>query len=176
MPIVGAVIMGIGMFLLIGLGPHTSLFTSGLYFAVLGVGMGFLMQVTTLVVQNSVAPADIGVATSSRTFFQQIGGSIGVALFGAIFARRLTEIMSKAAPGSNLNAVGGQLDPTTVSRLPAPIRADVLTAIAHGVQGVFWWAAPSAIVVLLLTVFIKEVPLRGSAPAAATEEPAELVR
>ena len=176
LPIVGAAIMAVGMFLLTGLGVDASLLTSGLYFLVLGIGMGFLMQITTLIVQNSVPPADMGVASSSRTFFQQIGGSIGVALFGAIFARRLTEVMSARLPGANINAAGGQLDPVMVNRLPPAVRGDVFFAIAHGVQGVFIWAAPSAVIVLLLALFIKEVPLRGLAPAAEAVSEPELVR
>jgi EmrB/QacA subfamily drug resistance transporter len=176
LPIVGAAIMAVGMFLLTGLGVDTTLLTSGLYFLVLGIGMGFLMQITTLIVQNSVPPADMGVASSSRTFFQQIGGSIGVALFGAIFARRLTEVMSARLPGAHINAAGGQLDPVIVNRLAPAVRNDVLFAIAHGVQGVFIWAAPSAVIVLLLALFIKEVPLRGRAPAAEVASEPELVR
>ncbi len=175
LPIIGAAIMAVGMFLLTGLGVSTTRVTSGLFFLVLGIGMGFLMQITTLIVQNSVPPADMGVASSSRTFFQQIGGSIGVAMFGAIFARRLTEVMSARLPGAHLNAAGGQLNPVTVNGLPPAVRADVFAAIAHGVQGVFIWAAPSAVIVLLLALFIKEVPLRGRAPAAETASQPELV-
>src|SRR5215469_15745603 len=92
LPIIGGGVMTVGMYLLTRLGLHTSLVTAGLYFAVLGLGMGFLMQITTLVAQNSVAPRDIGVASSSRTFFQQIGGSIGVAVFGGFFDHRLTAV------------------------------------------------------------------------------------
>jgi EmrB/QacA subfamily drug resistance transporter len=176
LPIVGAAIMAVGMFLLTGLGVDTTRLTSGLYFLVLGIGMGFLMQITTLIVQNSVPPADMGVASSSRTFFQQIGGSIGVALFGAIFARRLTEALSARLPGAHINAAGGQLDPVTVNGLAPAVRNDVFFAIAHGVQGVFIWAAPSAVIVLLLALFIKEVPLRGRAPAAEVASEPELVR
>jgi EmrB/QacA subfamily drug resistance transporter len=175
LPIIGGVIMSIGMILLTGIGVHTSLVTTGLYFAVLGIGMGFLMQITSLIVQNSVDPADMGVASSSRTFFQQIGGSIGVAMFGAIFARRLTSVLSARLPGAHLNAAGGQLNPVTVNRLPAVVRDDVFAAIAHGVQGVFIWAAPSAVVVFLLALLIKEVPLRGRTPAPAQASEPELV-
>jgi MFS family permease len=172
MPIVGGAIMTVGMVLLIGLGPDTSKLQSGLYFVVLGVGMGFLMQITSVIVQNSVEPRDIGVASSSRTFFQQIGGSIGVALFGAVFARRLTETMSARLPGMHLNAAGGQLDPVTVNHLPALIRHDVFYAIAHAIDGVFMLAAPAALLVFVLAWFIKEVPLRSSAPPPPSEAPA----
>ncbi len=173
-PILGGIGMAAGMFLLTQLGVGTSRVTSALFFVVLGVGMGFLMNMTTVIVQNSVDPRDMGVASSSRTFFQQIGGSIGVSVFGAIFARRLTQEMAARVPGVHLNAAGGQFDPATVNRLPAPIRRDVFFAISHAVQGVFIWAAPTAVIVFVLALFVKEVPLRGRAPAE--EQPtAELV-
>ena len=119
LPIIGGGVMTVGMYLLTMLGINTSLVTTGLFFAVLGVGMGFLMQITTLVAQNSVAPRDIGVASSSRTFFQQIGGSIGVSAFGAIFAHQLTSEMHARLPSVHLNAGGGQLNPVVVAHLPA---------------------------------------------------------
>jgi EmrB/QacA subfamily drug resistance transporter len=175
LPIIGSGVMAIGMYLLTGLSMSTSLVTSGLYFVVLGIGMGFLMQITTLVAQNSVAPRDIGVASSSRTFFQQIGGSIGVSAFGAIFAHRLTSQLSATLPGVHLAAGGGaSLNPVQLVRLPAAIKHDVFAAITYAVQGVFWWALPAALVVFVLAWMIKEVPLRGR--AAREEKPAaELV-
>jgi MFS family permease len=172
-PIIGAVGMAAGMLLLTNIGVNTSRVTTGLYFAVLGIGMGFLMNITTIIVQNSVNPQDMGVASSSRTFFQQIGGSIGVSVFGAIFARRLTEDLTARLPGIHLNAAGGQLSPVVVNHLPPTVKHDVFFAISHAVQGVFIWAAPAAGLVFLLAWFVKEVPLRGRAPS---EKPApELV-
>ncbi|HLX46968.1 MAG TPA: MDR family MFS transporter [Streptosporangiaceae bacterium] len=173
-PIIGAVGMAAGMLLLTGIGVNTSRVTSGLYFAVLGIGMGFLMNITTIIVQNSVNPQDMGVASSSRTFFQQIGGSIGVSVFGAIFARRLTEDLTARLPGIHLNAAGGQLSPVVVNHLPPTIKHDVFSAISHAVQGVFIWAAPAAGLVFLLAWFVKEVPLRGRAPSEEKPAP-ELV-
>jgi EmrB/QacA subfamily drug resistance transporter len=166
LPIIGGAVMTTALFLLTGLGVNTSRVTSGLLYALLGVGMGCLMQTTTVIVQNSVQPRDMGVASSSRMFFQQIGGSMGVALFGAVFARRLTEAISARLPGVHLTTSGGSFDPVTVNKLPAPIRHDVFYAIAHAIQGVFLWAAPAGIVLFVLAWLIKEVPLRGSAPAA----------
>jgi EmrB/QacA subfamily drug resistance transporter len=174
LPIIGGGVMTVGMYLLTRLGLHTSLVTAGLYFAVLGLGMGFLMQITTLVAQNSVAPRDIGVASSSRTFFQQIGGSIGVAGFGAIFAHRLTAVMSARLPAVHLNSGGGQLNPVVVAHLPALVQHAVFAAIAEAIQTVFFFAAPAAAVVFILAWFVKEVPLRGRGdaeqPAAETPE------
>jgi EmrB/QacA subfamily drug resistance transporter len=165
LPIIGAAAMTLGMYLLTTLTDHTSRATTGLFFVVLGVGMGFLMQVTTIVMQNSVGPRDMGVASSARTFFQQIGGSIGVATFGAIFASRLTHSISAQLPGIRLNASGGHLNPVAINALPAPIRHGFFTAITQSVTEVFWWTVPAVAVVFVLAWFIKEVPLRGRAPA-----------
>src|SRR6185437_12866022 len=179
-PILGGAIMAAGMFLLTGLGVGTSRLTSGLFYVVLGLGMGFLMQMVSLIAQNSVEQKDMGVASSARMFFQQIGGSLGVAAFGALFARQLTESLgaatSRGGTGVHISASGGQLNPATVNSLPALVRHDVFAAIADAIQHVFIWALPAAVVIFVLAWFIKEVPLRGRAPAAeATSEQPELV-
>ena len=175
-PILGGGIMTVAMFLLTGLGIGTSRLTSAIYYVILGLGMGFLMQMVSLIGQNSVEQRDMGVASSARMFFQQIGGSLGVAAFGAIFARQLTSSLASATGGTHISASGGQLDPATVNSLPAPVRHDVFFAIAHAVQHVFVWAAPAGLIIFALAWFIKEVPLRGRAPAAeATSEQPELV-
>jgi predicted MFS family arabinose efflux permease len=171
MPILGGAFMTGGMFLLSQLGVTTSRTTSGLYFVVLGLGMGFLMQMVSLIAQNSVEPKDIGVASSARMFFQQIGGSLGVAAFGAIFARRLQDSLRAAGSGVHLNASGGQFDPATISKLPAAFRHDAFVAITHAIQGVFIWAIPATAAVFLLAWLIKEVPLRGREQAGEQQEP-----
>jgi EmrB/QacA subfamily drug resistance transporter len=172
LPIAGGAVMTLGMLLLTRLNVTTSLLTTGLYFVVLGIGMGFLMQISTVIVQNSVHPKDMGVASSSRTFFQQIGGSIGVAAFGAVFASRLTSSLRSSLPPSvSVGGSGGHLNPVTVNHLPLVVRHDVFGAIVHAVTGVFWLAAPAAAVVFVLAWFIKEVPLRGhTAPAPPAKE------
>jgi EmrB/QacA subfamily drug resistance transporter len=175
-PVLGGAIMGLGMYLLTNLDIGTTRATSAIYYVVLGLGMGFLMQMVSLIAQNSVEQRDMGVASSARMFFQQIGGSLGVAAFGAVFARKLTESLASAAGGAHISASGGQLDPATVNSLPAPVRHDVFYAIAHAVQSVFIWALPASVAIFALALLIKEVPLRGRAPAgeAAAQEP-ELV-
>jgi EmrB/QacA subfamily drug resistance transporter len=175
-PIIGGAIMTAGLYLLTGLGIGTSLLTSALFYVVLGLGMGFLMQMVSLIGQNSVEQRDMGVASSARMFFQQIGGSLGVAAFGALFARQLTSSLASASGGVHISASGGQLDPATVNSLPGPVRHDVFVAISQAIEHVFIWAVPAAVVIFVLAWFIKEVPLRGRAPAAeaASQEP-ELV-
>jgi hypothetical protein len=125
-----------------------------------------------LISQNSVEQKDMGVASSGRMFFQQIGGSLGVAALGAVFSHRLTEdLAAAAARGKSLHisASGGQLDPTVIDKLPAAAKNLVFPAIAHAIDDVFWWAVPAAAVAFVLAWFIKEVPLRGRAGA---EQPA----
>jgi EmrB/QacA subfamily drug resistance transporter len=176
-PVLGGGIMGLGLFLLTGLGVGTTRITSGIFYVVLGLGMGFLMQMVSLIAQNSVEQRDMGVASSARMFFQQIGGSLGVAAFGAIFARKLIQSLSSAAgTGAHVSVGGGQLNPATVNALPAPVRHDVFFAIAHAVQSVFVWAVPAAVLIFVLALLIKEVPLRGRVPATeAPSQQAELV-
>jgi len=170
-PILGGGLMGVGMYLLTNLTVHTTRFTSGVYYVVLGLGMGFTMQMVSLIAQNSVGQKDMGVASSARMFFQQIGGSLGVAAFGAVFARRLTEsLASNASHGVHVDAAGGQLDPATVDSLPPVVRDDVFVAIAHATQGVFYWALPCSVLLFLLAWLVKEVPLRGRTPSAPTQE------
>jgi EmrB/QacA subfamily drug resistance transporter len=169
LPIIGGAVMSLGMFLLTHLAVGTVKLTSGIFFVVLGIGMGFMMQITSVIVQNSVQPKDIGVASSARTYFQQMGGSLGVALFGAVFARRLTEAMGPLAARMHLGG-SGQFDPVTVNHFKEPVRHEVYAAIAHAIDGVFWWALPAAVALFGLAWFIKEVPLRSSAPPA--QEPA----
>jgi EmrB/QacA subfamily drug resistance transporter len=171
-PILGGAIMTAGLYLLTGLGIGTSILTSALFYVVLGLGMGFLMQMVSLIGQNSVEQRDMGVASSARMFFQQIGGSLGVAAFGALFARQLTSSLAHATGGVHISASGGQLDPATVNSLPAPVRHDVFVAISQAIEHVFIWAVPAAVVIFVLAWFIKEVPLRGRAPAAGAGEAA----
>ncbi|HJY72871.1 MAG TPA: MFS transporter, partial [Streptosporangiaceae bacterium] len=170
-PILGGGIMGLGLYLLTNLGIGTTRITSAIFYVVLGLGMGFLMQMVSLIAQNSVEQKDMGVASSARMFFQQIGGSLGVAAFGAVFARKLTESLASAAgSGVHISASGGQVNPATVNSLPAAVKHDVFFAIAHAVQSVFIWALPAAVLIFVLALFIKEVPLRGRiAPPEAGE-------
>ena len=170
-PIIGGAVMAVGMFLLSRLGVSTTRLETGIDYVVLGLGMGFLMQMVSLIAQNSVELRDMGVASSARMFFQQMGGSLGVAAFGALFASRLNSAM-----GGQLRVTGGSLDPATVTSLPAAVRHQVFYGIAHAVQGVFVWVVPAAVLVFVLALFIKEVPLRGRAPGTGDPAPeAELV-
>ncbi|MFJ9696758.1 MDR family MFS transporter [Kitasatospora sp. NPDC101183] len=173
-PIIGTVVMAAGMFLLSTMGTETSRLTSACWMLVLGAGMGFLMQITMLLAQNSVELKDMGVASSTATLFRTIGGSFGVALFGALFNNRVADTM-KERLGEAAGAGGGVKDPSQVS--PAVLRTmkpeiqDAYHhAVSNGMHTVFLWGAAVAIIALAAAVFIREVPLRGAAPG---EKPAE---
>ena len=162
-PIIGGIGMAVGMFLLSRIGVNTSRLTTGIDYVVLGLGMGCLMQMMSLIAQNSVELKDMGVATSSRMFFQQIGGSLGVAAFGAVFAHKLTSSMSSLAAGGKVPISGASLDPSQVTKLQGPVKEAVFAGIAQAVHTVFLWAIPASVLVFVLALFIKEVPLRGRA-------------
>jgi hypothetical protein len=113
----------------------------------------------------------MGVASSSRSFFQQIGGSIGVSIFGVVFFRALNSSIAARLPGMRFQA-GGGINPANVQHLAPTIRAAVFAGIAHGLDTVFIWAAPTAAIVFVLAWLVKEIPLRGrNEPVGATPEP-----
>jgi hypothetical protein len=169
--------MAIAMYLLTGLSVTTTRWELGVYFVILGLGMGCLMQMVSLIAQNSVELKDMGVATSARMFFQQMGGSLGVAAFGALFASKLNSVMAAGGAGSQFH-VSGSFDPAQVSSLPRAVQEIVFRAVTHGVDAVFIAVLPASIVVFVLALFIKQVPLRGRAPsekAAAAPEAEALI-
>ena len=169
LPVIGGVIMTFGLYLLTHLSVNTTRLTSALYFVILGIGMGFLMQITSLIVQNSVPQTDMGVASSSRAFFQQIGGSIGVSVFGVIFFRRFANTMAAMFPGHHVAGGSRNLDPATINSLPSVVKNAAFHAISHAIVGVFWWTIPATALVFLLALFVKEIPLRGRAEHAAAQ-------
>ena len=133
---------------------------------VLGVGIGLVMQVIVLVVQNDAPPRDIGVATSTATFFRSMGGSLGVALFGAIFA--VTALpRARAAPAELAARLGAgvNISPDQVHALPAAIRDDFLHAFVAALSPVFLVGAAVTLVGFGLAWFLKEVPLRATTQA-----------
>jgi hypothetical protein len=156
-----------GMGLLTLLDVDTSRVESGLYTMVLGVGMGLLMQTSMLIAQNSVEQRDLGAASGAATFFRSIGGSVGVSLFGAIFASRLQSSAASRFISGDGTETG--VDPAALRDLPAQVRQTVLTGLADSISGVFGWALLFAAAVPVLAWFIQEIPLRGS----LTENPVD---
>ena len=160
-PIGGTLLATIGMALMTTLTLNSPLWQIYLYACVLGMGMGMVMQVLVLAVQNSVTPDRIGVATSSVTLFRSVGGSIGVALFGAMFSHvlksGLTELVEK---GDKLPAT---LDPNAVHHLPYDVQQAYLQVFSEAVHAAFQMAAVVMAVAFILSLFLPESPLRGKA-------------
>jgi EmrB/QacA subfamily drug resistance transporter len=172
-PVIGGVGMAVGMWLLSTMDVSTPAWLTGVYIAVLGLGMGFLMQTTMLIAQNSVEQRDLGVASSASTFFRSIGGSFGVSLFGAVFNNQfLSELTARFGPeaAAKLAKGGARMDASALTQMPAQQRTGLLESLATSLSGVFWWAILFAVVVPVLAAFIKEIPLRGGAPVDASEE------
>ena len=175
--IVGAAFMALGLALLSTMGLGTSYVTSSVFMVVLGVGMGLLMQTTMLVTQNSVDPRDIGAASGAATLFRTIGGSLGVSLLGVLYTGTLQSDMAARIGAAEASAItGGTLTPSMVDALPAAVRDAYQSAVAGGVTTAFVWATAVAVVAIVAAWLIREVPLRGSAPASqprrADPEPA----
>ncbi|MBT2369013.1 MFS transporter [Streptomyces sp. ISL-10] len=167
-PIVGGALMVAGLFLLATMDTGTSRLTSGLYMAVLGAGMGFLMQITMLVAQNSVEMKDMGVASSAATLFRTLGSSFGVAIMGALFTARVQDEMT-ARGGAQATAASAQLDAASLAKLPDPVREAYEFAVASGTHAAFLVGGAVAVVGLVAAFFVKEVPLRGAGPAEAPD-------
>ncbi|MGW1121686.1 MDR family MFS transporter, partial [Streptomyces tanashiensis] len=150
-----------------------------LFMAVLGLGLGMMMQNLVLCTQNQVAPADLGAASSVVTFFRSLGGAVGVSALGAVMAHRVTdyvkegmaELGPKAAAAMGKGGSGGGIP--DMDKLPAPIRTVMEDAYGHGVADVFLYSAPFALLAFVVTLFIKEVALKSNTEKAAekvTEE------
>lgn len=168
-PLVGTACTSLGLFLLSRMTTTTGAITASLIMLVLGLGLGFVMQVLVIAVQNSVEYRDLGVATSGATLFRLIGGSLGTAVLGAIFAARLSANLSQLLPpgaeGSNL---GAGVNQQVLSQLSAAVRAAYAQAFTLSLGTVFLVATAIAVFGFLLTWLLPERPLRETI-AAATE-------
>ena len=170
-PIVGTAVLALGMALLSRLDSATPAWLSGLYMLVVGMGLGFVMQVLIVAVQNSVDFRVMGVATSAMTFFRSLGGAFGTAVLGAILASRLTanlaERLPAGAPGVSPEQLTGS--PAAILALPAPVRDAVVESFVHSLQTVFLVAVPVVLVAFALSWLLEDKPLR-TAPATTTPE------
>ena len=174
-PVAGTALAAIAMMLLSTLGPQTSRVLLSLYMVILGAGLGMVMQVLVLAVQNSAQRRDLGVATSSATFLRSIGSSFGVAIFGAIFSSQLATNLRLRLPTSalsgTLNPTSLQGNPATLAKLPPAIHAGLVTAVSDSLHVVFLTAVPILLIAFVITLFLREVPLGARAkPSVAAAE------
>ena len=185
----GGIFLVVGLFGLGTLDHTTPLWQVGVYMAVMGVGLGAMMQNLVLAVQNTVDVRDIGAASATVAFFRTLGGAVGVSVLGAVLATRvqdstlegLRHLSRKAAAAAAQSQSEAGLD---LAALPAPVRTIVRQSYGDATGQVFVISAIVAVVALLCVVFIKEVPLRttvklgdsaenATAGVAGTASPAE---
>lgn len=154
----------LGLYLLSTFDAHTGRLTQSLYMAVVGLGIGLVLQVLVLAVQNTVDQRDLGTATSANTFFRSMGGAFGVAVFGSIFNSRLNLYLGQLLPpGVHIDIATVQGGPAALAALPAPVHAVVIDAFARALHVAFLWGIPLSIVGFIVVVFLREEPLKESA-------------
>ncbi|MFF5476560.1 MFS transporter [Streptomyces sp. NPDC012935] len=170
--VLGGALSAVGMWLLSRLEVDTPRLHYSLWMAVLGAGIGMVMPVLILAVQNSVRPADLGTATSANNYFRQIGGSVGAAVFGTLFADRLADALAERLP---TRAGAGLPDPESITpqlvhTLPPALRDDYIQAYADAMPRIFLYLVPVLVLGLLIAFFLKEKPLVShNAQAPETE-------
>jgi EmrB/QacA subfamily drug resistance transporter len=163
-PVIGTALAAVGMYLLSTIEVDTPYWQLALYLFILGTGIGNVMQVLVIAVQNSVNPRDVGVATSGSTFFRSVGGTIGTALFGAVMTSRLTsELMSTLPAGSassaNIESMTSAM--SNISALPDTVRPLVLEAFTAALSSVFLTAVPILVAGFVFALLLKDVRLRS---------------
>jgi EmrB/QacA subfamily drug resistance transporter len=187
-PIAGSALMTLGLYLLSLMGVGTPTVLDALYMLVLGMGIGGVMQVLVIIVQNGVPHSELGVATSGATFFRSIGGSFGTAIFGAIFANVLVGNLARHLHGVSLppGFSAANATPALLKHLPAAIHQGFVAGYAESIQTVFIVAVPIAALAFLATWRIPQVELgqwpdpnatnaTGTAVAAAESVPGATV-
>lgn len=155
-PVLGGAFLTVACVGLATMDTGTSRVTSAVYMAILGAGIGFLAQTTVTIAQNSVEMKDMGAASGTTTLFRTLGGSFGVALFGALFNAQVGH-----TGGSMVNR-----DPSALHKLPPALRDSYLHAVAAGMRSIFTGAAVLCVIALVAALFIVEVPLRQRVPQA----------
>lgn len=178
----GGVLVTAGLGLLGTIRYDTDYWKMSIFMALLGLGIGMMMQNLVLCTQNQVEPSDLGAASSTVTFFRSLGGAVGVSALGAVMAHRITHYVTDGVAALDpkyqaaLSGSGSSTDTIPdMNKLPVPVRTLMESAYGHGIADVFLIAGALAAVAFLITLFIKEVPLRTKgalAQAAADEAPA----
>jgi EmrB/QacA subfamily drug resistance transporter len=168
-PITGTAVMALGLYLLSLMGVSTPSWLDALYMVVLGMGIGGVMQVLVIIVQNAVPHSELGVATSGATFFRAIGGSFGTAIFGAIFSNVLVGNLARHLHGAPLprHFSSAAVTPAVLDRLPPAVHHAIVAGYAESIQTVFIIAVPIAVLAFAASWLIPQVELRRWPTAAA---------
>ena len=169
-PVTGMAVAASGMFLLSLMDAATTRLERSICMLVFGLWIGMVMQVLVLAVQNAVPYADLGVATAATTFFRTMGGSFGVAVFGAILNTRMAEELPRLVPAAALAMAGGRTSqllssPAQIRLLPPAVMDGIIEALARSIHSVFLWAIPPLLAGFALSWFLDEIPLRETVHA-----------
>jgi EmrB/QacA subfamily drug resistance transporter len=168
-PVIGAVIMTVALLTLSRLGVDTPFWQVALYTYLFGAGLGFTMQTIVTAVQNSVERRDMGAATSSITFFRQMGGSVGAALFGAVLSSRLAHYLAEQLAKAGIQPGAGEPrveanNVQAIQQLAEPVKSVVLHAFTNALDDVFLVGVPFVAVAIVVALLLKEEPLRTGQP------------
>ncbi|MFI9168484.1 MFS transporter [Streptomyces lincolnensis] len=169
-PVIGCALAVVGMWLLSRLEVDTPRLHYSIWTAVLGAGIGMVMPVLVLAVQNSVRPTDLGTATSANNYFRQIGGSVGAAVFGTLLADRLADALKRRLPAGAGLPDPESLTPQLVHALPPALRDGYIRAYADAMPRLFLYLVPVLVLGLLIACFLKETPLVTDAASHPTAD------
>ncbi|MCQ9163556.1 MDR family MFS transporter [Arthrobacter sp. STN4] len=174
-PIAGSVLTIVTMWWMTTLSADTPIWVICAQLFVFGAGLGLIMQIVVIVVQNSVPAAQLGTATSTNNYFREVGSALGVAVFGAMFTTRLanslTELFTQA--GASPEQAGksmATLDPQALAQLPPAVKDGIINAYANSLAPVFWYLIPFMAIALILALTMKVIPLSDTAGMVARGE------
>jgi EmrB/QacA subfamily drug resistance transporter len=170
-PIVGSLILAVGLWLLSTISLDTPLAMICLYMAVMGAGLGSSMQILTLIVQNEFPHRMVGTATAANNYFRQVGSSLGAAVVGSLFVARLTTLIAERLPASaGASGSSKSLTPALINSLPAPIRLIIVQSYNDALVPIFVFMVPLGLLAALLLAFVRETPLATEIEQEVTAE------
>ena len=181
LPITGAAIVAVSLFLLSTLTPATPVWAIGVSIGIMGIGLGASLQILVLIVQNGFPGSMVGVATATNNYFRQVGASVGAAVFGSLFTARLVALLAESATG-DIPGGAASLTPQLVRTLPASVRDAVVGAYNEALAPLFILLIPVVVVAVVLLFFVVEKPLAATtqvetdddtAAASAKADPSE---
>jgi len=171
-PILASGVIASALYLLSRLDQSSPYWQAAIAMYVMGAGLGLQMQILVTVVQNAVDRRHMGAATSSVTFFRQMGGSFGTAVFGAIITSQVAVHLAELLPGLPAGQTPNTSDVQAIRSLPPQVREPVVEAFSLAMHDAFLAAIPVVLVSLVVALLIKERPLATRQSAAADAEAA----
>ncbi|QQD76484.1 MFS transporter [Curtobacterium sp. YC1] len=174
-PVAGTVVVGLAMLGMTTLAATTPIWLICVYLFVFGAGLGLIMQVVVLVAQNAVPAQQVGTATSTNNYFREVGASLGVAVFGALFTSRLTDSLNgvftdAGIPASQAASSSASIDPNALAKLPEALQDGIVNAYADSLAPVFWYLLPFIAAALVLALFLPQMQLADVAGMVARGE------